>query len=93
LCPKCALDYNLIFHRPAVANTCDICGGLLIARSDDTPEAVQARLQDYHTKTQPILELFRRKELVVIVDGTRPADEVQKDLRRLLVEKLETLAS
>ena len=87
LCQRCNLDYNLIFHRPAVANTCDICGGLLAARSDDTPEAVQSRLQDYHTKTQPILELFRGKELVVTVDGTRPAAEVQDDLRRQLVQK------
>ena len=84
LCPTCGLDYNLIFHRPAVANTCDICGAGLIARPDDTPEAIQARLQDYHTKTQPILELFRRKELVVRVDGTRAAAEVQQDLRRQL---------
>jgi adenylate kinase len=84
LCPKCGLDYNLIFHRPAVANTCDVCGAALAARPDDAPEAVQARLRDYHAKTQPILELFRRKELVVVVDGTRPADEVQQDLRRQL---------
>jgi adenylate kinase len=93
LCPRCSLDYNLMFHRPAVANTCDICSGPLIARSDDTPEAVQARLQDYHTKTQPILELFRRKELVVIVDGTRSADEVQQDLRRQLAQKSERAAA
>jgi adenylate kinase len=91
LCPRCSLDYNLMFHRPAVANTCDICGGLLMARSDDTPEAVQARLQDDDTKTQPILELFHRKELVVIVDGTRSAAEVQQDLRRQLVRKSERI--
>ena len=87
LCPKCGLDYNLIFHRPAVANTCDVCGAELIARPDDTPEAVRARLQDYHTKTQPILELFRRKELVVVVDGTPSAAEVQQDLRRQLGQR------
>jgi adenylate kinase len=87
LCPTCGLDYNLIFHRPAVANTCDICGAMLITRPDDTPEAVHARLQEYHTKTQPILELFRRKELVVTVDGTRAAAEVQQDLRRQLGQK------
>ena len=66
-----------------------ICGGLLTARTDDTLEAVQARFQDYHTKTRPILELFRRKELVVIVDGTRSAAELQQDLRRQLVQKSE----
>jgi adenylate kinase len=84
LCPKCGLDYNLIFHRPAVANTCDVCGAALISRHDDTPEAIHARLRDFHTKTQPILALFRRKELVIAVDGTRSADEVQQALRRQL---------
>jgi adenylate kinase len=87
LCPKCGLDYNLIFHRPAVANTCDVCGTALVARTDDTPEAVRSRLRDYHAKTQPILELFRHKELVVVVDGTRSVDEVQQDLRRRLGRK------
>src|SRR5882724_9169764 len=59
LCEKCGLDYNLIFHRPAVADCCDVCGGPLAARADDTPQAVRERLADYHTKTEPILELFR----------------------------------
>ena len=89
LCPKCGLDYNLILHRPAVANRCDVCGAELIARPDDMPEAVNARLQDYHTKTQPILELFRRKELVVVVDGTQSVAAVHQDLRRQLGQKTE----
>src|SRR4029077_18697065 len=87
LCTYCGLDYNLIFHRPAVADACDVCGAALVARPDDTPEAVHARLRDYHTKTQPILELFRRKELVVVVDGTPSAAEVQQDLRRQLGQR------
>jgi adenylate kinase len=84
LCSKCGLDYNLIFHRPAVADVCDVCGGKLVTRPDDNPEAVKARLHDYHTKTAPILELFRRKELVVVVDGTQPAAAVQEEIRRRL---------
>src|SRR5262249_35719663 len=84
LCSKCGLDSNLIPHHPAEAGICDVCKGPLIARADDTPEAVNERLRDYHAKTQPILELFRRKELIVTVDGTRPAAEVQQDLRRQL---------
>lgn len=87
LCPNCGLDYNLIFHRPAVVNTCDVCGAALIARLDDTPEAINARLRDYHAKTQPILELFRRKELVVVVDGTPCAAEVHQNLRLQLGQK------
>ncbi len=84
LCGKCGLDYNLIFHRPASADVCDVCSGPLLARADDNPDAVRERLHDYHHKTAPILELFRTKELVVTADGTRPPAEVQAELRRRL---------
>jgi adenylate kinase len=84
LCSKCGLDYNLIFHRPDVAGVCDVCQGALVARDDDTAEAVGQRLRDYHTKTQPIVDLFRRKELILNVDGTKPAAEVQKEIRQKL---------
>jgi adenylate kinase len=84
LCGQCGLDYNLIFHRPAVPDICDVCGGPLGARADDTQEALAARLRDYHTKTAPLLELFKRKELVVEVDGSRPVGEVQDEIRRKL---------
>jgi len=90
LCGQCGLDYNLIFHRPAVPDICDVCGGPLGSRADDTQEALAARLRDYHTKTVPILELFKRKELVVEVDGSRPVDEVQDEIRRKLGLKQKT---
>jgi adenylate kinase len=84
LCSKCGLDYNLIHHRPTVANQCDVCGGALVSRPDDNPEAIAARLADYHTKTEPTLELFRKKGLIIHVDGTKAPDEVYQELRRQL---------
>ena len=84
LCSQCGLDYNLISHRPANPAICDVCGGALISRADDNPEAVANRLHDYHTKTKPILDLFSRKELIVSVDGAKPAEAVQAELRQKL---------
>jgi adenylate kinase len=84
LCERCGLDYNLIHHRPAVADTCDVCHGRLVARADDTPAAVRERLSDFHAKTEPVIDLFRRKELIVVADGTQPADLVQQEIRRKL---------
>ncbi len=84
LCSGCGLDYNLIFHRPAVLDVCDVCKGRLVARADDTPETVQGRLADYHAKTKPILDVFRRKELVIAVDGSRSVDEIQREIRSRL---------
>jgi adenylate kinase len=84
LCSKCGLDYNLIFHRPVTPGVCDVCGGALVAREDDTPEAVNKRLSEYHSKTRPILELFRGKEMVVAVDGTKKPLEVHEEICRRL---------
>jgi adenylate kinase len=78
------MDYNLIFDRPEVDGRCDICGHELVTRPDDTPEALDARLRDYHEKTRPVLELFRRKEVVHDVDARPPADEVQSAIRTTL---------
>lgn len=90
LCVKCGLDYNLIFHRPVQTDVCDVCGGQLVARADDTPEVIQSRLRDYHGKTEPILDLFRQKELIVAVDGTHPKAKVQEEIRGLLGLKRRT---
>jgi len=84
LCPNCGMDYNLIADRPEVEGRCDICGHQLITRDDDTPEALDARLRDYHEKTRPVLELWRRKENVFDVDARPPVEDVQITIRKLL---------
>jgi len=82
LCSQCGLDYNLIAHRPAVADTCDVCGGRLIARADDNPEALAVRLQAYHEQTRPLIEIFQRKEFVATIDATLSVAEVQAAVRQ-----------
>ncbi len=84
LCEGCGLDYNLIYHRPARDDTCDVCGGRLVARADDNEEAVRARLADFHAKTRPVLDIFARKELVLDVDGGRDIAQVQQEIRARL---------
>ena len=84
LCSRCGLDYNLISSRPVVPDVCDVCGGRLVAREDDTEAALANRLRDYHEKTRPVLDLFRRKEYVVSLDATRTPAEVHEAVRKQL---------
>ena len=84
VCSSCGLDYNLLGRRPEKPDTCDTCGGRLVSREDDNPDALAARLRDYHSKTKPIIELFERKEFVARVDATLSIPEVQADIRRHL---------
>ena len=75
LCGNCGMDYNLIANSPAVPGQCDMCGGELVTREDDTEEALAVRLREYHQQTEFVLEIFRRKEYVFVVDA-RPAPEI-----------------
>jgi adenylate kinase len=84
LCTRCGMDFNLIAHRPRVDGRCDVCGGELAAREDDTEAALANRLRDYHAKTDPVLDLFRRKEFVVTVDARPDRVTVQQEIRRRL---------
>ena len=82
LCSGCGLDYNLIADRPVHEDVCDVCGGTLVARDDDNPEALSVRLAQYHEETKPLIEIFERKEFVATVDATKPVDEVLAAIRQ-----------
>lgn len=84
LCGKCGMDYNLIADSPSVAGRCDSCGGELVTREDDTEEALAVRLREYHSKTGPVLDLFRRKEYVITVDAQPAPEVVQQEIRSKL---------
>jgi adenylate kinase len=81
LCSGCGMDYNLIASSPKVAGRCDACGAELVTREDDTSEALAVRLREYHEKTNPVLDIFRRKEYVLTVDARPDRDTIQQTIR------------
>lgn len=84
LCSRCGMDYNLIAHRPEAEDRCDVCGGELVSREDDAPDALARRLRDYHSKIDPVIELFRRKEYVMTIDARADKVAVQRAIRSRL---------
>jgi adenylate kinase len=84
MCSGCGMDYNLIANSPRVAGRCDVCGGDLVSREDDTEEALAVRLAEYHEKTNPVLEIFRRKEYVFTVDARSTPELIQQGIRKHL---------
>ena len=80
VCSECGLDYNLMSHRPEVEGRCDVCGGQLVARDDDNPDALAQRLRDYHERTEPAIELFADKEQLVEIDATRSIDDIYREI-------------
>ncbi len=53
-------------------------------RADDTPEALERRLQVYHAQTAPLIAFYRDKGLLRTVDGMAPIDEVAREIERAL---------
>ncbi|MEV0345928.1 nucleoside monophosphate kinase [Nonomuraea sp. NPDC050680] len=84
LCSRCGMDYNLIAHRPEAEGRCDVCGGELVTREDDAPDALATRLREYHDKIDPVVELFRGKEYVMTVDARDDKATVQRNIRARL---------
>ena len=76
VCERCGAVYHLEFNPPARRGVCDRCGGAVIQRDDDTPEAIKRRLGLYHQQTAPLLDFYRRRGLLVEVDGNRTIEEV-----------------
>lgn len=76
ICRSCGRAYHRTFQPPAREGICDICGGELYQRSDDTEEAVARRLDIYYSQTEPLLAAWRERGLVLDIDGNQDVEEV-----------------
>ena len=65
-----------ILHRARVGN-----GQGFTKRVDDNPQALKTRLQEYHEKTKPLLELYQAKGMLITVDANRPLGAIFDDIR------------
>jgi adenylate kinase len=84
VCKSCGATYHVQFNPPAKADVCDKCGGELYQRPDDTEEKVGTRLNEYATKTAPLLEYYRNKDLLRDVNGDQPISAVTAEICSLL---------
>lgn len=80
VCRQCNANYHVRFNPPKVEGVCDVCGGELYQRSDDSLDTVRNRLYVYYKQTSPLVGYYFAKGLLVKVDGTRSMGDVQKDL-------------
>jgi len=66
-CKSCGAIYNERFLKPKVEGICDRCGGPLYIRDDDKPEVIQERLRTYRKQTQPLIDYYKKRNLVETV--------------------------
>ena len=76
VCSKCGESYNLCFYRPVLDEICDKCGGKLYTREDDKLETVANRLKVYKNQTFPLIDYYKKKGILIAVNGDEPVDKV-----------------
>lgn len=75
-CSQCGAIYHLENHPPTTDSVCDRCGAEVIARPDDSEEAVRTRLETFYRQTAPVADYYKTKSVLRMVDGVGPVDEV-----------------
>jgi adenylate kinase len=83
-CRRCGAVYHEIYNPEQVKGICDVCGGELYQRQDDTPETQRRRIEVYFEQTSPLIEYYREKGLLAEIDGEQSIKAVQADLRRAI---------
>lgn len=86
-CTNCGATYHTEFNPPKEDDVCDDCGGELVLRDDDKPETVRTRLEVYHKQTQPLIDYYTKKGVLVTVDGTQPMEAVSRAILDELKEE------
>ena len=86
-CIGCGATYHVVTKPPKKENVCDECGGELTRRKDDDPETVRTRLKVYHEETEPLVDFYRERGKLFVVDGSRSPEETNAQVLEVL-EKL-----
>ena len=84
LCENCGSDFNLITNPPPENMICPKCGGTIYQRKDDNEETISNRLKVYKAQTAPLKKYYRNKGDFFTVSGSKPVEEVQKEIAAIL---------
>jgi len=84
ICKNCGENFNKIFSPPKKDNICDLCGGELYQRPDDSLETAKDRLKIYNEQTVPLIEYYTNKNLLISLDGSTSKDKTYPNVVKIL---------
>lgn len=84
VCPHCGQTYHIVNNPPQVDDKCDACGSELIVRADDAPETVRARLETYHSVTEPLKAFYAERGKLKTVENQPSIDATTAEIRKTL---------
>ncbi|MBI5788858.1 MAG: adenylate kinase [Candidatus Schekmanbacteria bacterium] len=84
VCTKCGEGYHLIFKNPLKENICDKCGSGLYQRKDDQKETIIERLRQYREQTLPLIDYYKKQNVLRTINGDEQIDLISKKIDDLL---------
>ena len=86
-CVKNGHVFHVEFDPPKNEGICDVCGARLEIRDDDKPEVIRHRLEQYHSKTEPLISRYEEAGILRRIDGSLSPDEVGDRIRAMLATR------
>ncbi len=80
VCRKCGQSYHVINIPPKKAGICDLCGGDLYQRADDSEATIMNRLEVYAKQTESLISYYEKKGVLVRVDSARQRQETVAEI-------------
>lgn len=86
-CESCGAVYHVESDPPQVDGICDKCGGSLVQREDDTPQAIRRRLAIYDDQTRPLLDYYREQGVLKTVNGDQDIEKVTTEILEAIKQR------
>jgi len=78
ICRQCGAIFHVKNIPPKVSGVCDHCGGELYQREDEKTEAIKIRMKEYEKKTKPLINFYKKGNLLINIDANYPIEEIDK---------------
>lgn len=87
VCRNCGATYHVINMPPEKDGICDVCGGALYQRSDDTAATVENRIEVYKAQTMPLINYYENVGNIAHIDGSTGLENVFSDIVSVLGDR------
>jgi adenylate kinase len=84
ICSKCQTPYHRLFSPSKNGMSCEVCGGELYQRADDTEAVIRKRLEVYHEQTAPLIQYYHKFPHFFSLDASLPKEELFEKISQLL---------
>ena len=84
VCRMCGFNFHAVFNKSTKGDICDKCGGEVYIRDDDQPQAIQKRLEVYRAQTEPLINYYRGKGLLIDIDASPMIDEIVVSFKKVM---------